>query len=166
MGAGGCFGETSSVIVVTNEGTEVKKRVPDVRPGDQVRVADEGLANVLCVVRVARSPSKSLVAFPSGLTITAKHPVRISGKWMLPGEMRQEEVANPSGYVYNFVLDQCHIIMTDGVECVTWGHGIEDSVVTHPYYGTDEVISDLSALAGWDQGFVMVNSCIRDSSGQ
>jgi adenylate kinase len=163
---GGCFGETSSVIVVTNDGMEVKRRVPDLRPGDEVRVADAGLAKVRCVVRIARSPSKKLVALPGGLTITPKHPVRIAGKWMLPGEMRQEEVANPSGFVYNFVLDQCHILLVDGVECVTWGHGIEDSVVRHPYYGTDEVISDLSALTGWDQGFVMVNSCIRDSSGQ
>jgi len=56
---GGCFGETSSVIVVTNDGMEVKTRVSDVRPGDEVRVADEGLAKVRCVVRIAYLPARS-----------------------------------------------------------------------------------------------------------
>jgi hypothetical protein len=165
---GGCFGETSSVIVVTPNGTEVKTHLPDIRPGDEVRVADDGIAKVRCVVRIAR-PSKKLVAFPGGLTITPRHPVRMAGKWVLPGEMwnpSQHGVANPSGLVYNFVLDRCHVLLIDGVECVTWGHGIEDDVVRHPYYGTSEVITDLSRLPGWDQGFVMVSSCIRDSSGQ
>lgn len=152
-------------MVVTPDGANAKTCVTDVKAGDEVQVAD-GTARVRCVVRIARSPSKNLVAFPGGLAITAKHPVRISGKWMLPGEMRQDQVPNPSGFVYNFVLDRSHIVVVDGVECVTWGHGIEDEVVKHPYYGTDEVISDLARLPGWDQGFVTVNGCVRDSSGQ
>lgn len=166
---GGCFGETSSVMVVSPDGPAAKTCVTDVKVGDEVRVAD-GTARIRCVVRIARSPSKNLVAFPGGLAITAKHPVRISGKWMLPGFFRNHqgayEVPNPSGFVYNFVLDRSHIVVVDGVECVTWGHGVEDEVVKHPYYGTDEVISDLARLPGWDQGFVTVDGCVRDSSGQ
>lgn len=163
---GGCFGENSSVIVVCPDGTDVETRVSDVQAGDKVRVADDGTARVRCVVQILRSAQKNLVAFPGGLTITPKHPVRVAGKWLLPGQMRQEQVPNPSGFVYNFVLDRCHVVLVSGMECVTWGHGIEDDVVRHSYYGTDDVINDLSKLTGWDRGFVEVSGCLRDSSGQ
>jgi len=163
---GGCFGETSSVTVVCPDGTEVKTRVSDVQAGDKVRVAGNETAEVRCVVRIVRSSNKTLAAFPGGLTITARHPVRIAGRWMLPSQICEEQVPNPSGFVYNFVLERCHIVLVDGVECVTWGHGIDEDVVSHSYYGTDEVISDLSKLPGWDQGFVTVSGCLRDASGQ
>lgn len=162
---GGCFGETSTVMIATPCGQSLETRVPDVKMGDEIHVAD-GTARVRCVVRIARPSSKGLVAFPGGLTITAKHPVRISGQWMLPGEMYHQRVPSASDYVYNFVLDRSHIVVVNGVECVTWGHGFEDENVEHPYYGTEKVIEDLAKLPGWDQGFVTVTSCVRDSSGQ
>jgi len=131
-------------------------------------VAGNGTAEVRCVVRIARSSSKALLGFPGGLTITGKHPVRIAGRWVLPSQMCQdlEQVPNPSGFVYNFVLEQCHIVLVNGVECVTWGHGIDEDVVRHSYYGTNDVISDISKLPGWDEGFVTVGGCLRDASGQ
>jgi hypothetical protein len=46
------------------------------------------------------------------------------------------KVANPSGFVYNFVLDKSHIVLVDGVECVTWGHELTEEGVQHAYYGT------------------------------
>jgi hypothetical protein len=162
---GGCFGETSTVMIARPCGQSLEMRVSDVKMGDEIHVAD-GTARVRCVVRIARPSSKSLVAFPGGLTITAKHPVRISGRWMLPGEMYQQRIPNTSDFVYNFVLDRSHIVVVNGVECVTWGHGLEDEKVEHSYYGTDRVIEDLARLPGWDQGFVTVTSCVRDSSGQ
>jgi Mg-chelatase subunit ChlD len=162
---GGCFGETSTVMVVSPQGQSIETRVSDVKMGDAVSVAD-GTARVRCVVRIARSPSKNLVALPGGLTITAKHPVRIAGKWLLPGDIADEQISNPSGFVHNFVLDRTHILLVNGVECVTWCHGIEDEIVDHPYYGTDKVIEDLARLPGWNQGFVTVMSSVRDSSGQ
>eukprot|EP00746_Dinoflagellata_sp_MGD_P165323 gnl/MRDRNA2_/MRDRNA2_94526_c0_seq1.p1 gnl/MRDRNA2_/MRDRNA2_94526_c0~~gnl/MRDRNA2_/MRDRNA2_94526_c0_seq1.p1 ORF type:complete len:1049 (+),score=177.51 gnl/MRDRNA2_/MRDRNA2_94526_c0_seq1:88-3234(+) len=162
---GGCFGETSTVMIASPDGQSLETRVSHVKMGDEIQVAD-GTARVRCVVRIARPSSKSLVAFPGGLSITAKHPVRIEGKWMLPGEMHQQRIPNTSDFVYNFVLDRSHIVVVNGVECVTWGHGFEDENVEHPYYGTDRVTEDLARLPGWDQGFVTVTSCVRDSLGQ
>ena len=41
--------------------------------------------------------------------------------------VRGEECA----FLYNFVLSRGHVVIVDGVECVTLAHGIQDEVVAH-----------------------------------
>jgi len=48
--------------------------------------------------------------------------------------------------VYNFALDQGHTVLVNNVECVTLGHGFQDDIVRHTYYGTQRVIEDLCRL--------------------
>ena len=48
--------------------------------------------------------------------------------------------------VYNFALDQGHTVLVNNVECVTLGHGFQDDIVRHSYYGTQRVIEDLRRL--------------------
>ena len=67
--------------------------------------------------------------------------------------------------MYNVVLDRCHVLLVDGVECVTLGHGLEGGVVGHPYYGTSRVLRDLAVLPGWEDGFVRVAGSMRDVAG-
>jgi hypothetical protein len=149
---GGCFGQNSSVVVVTADG-DVSTRVTAVSAGDEVRVA-EGTARVVCVVQSVH-PSNDLVRM-GDLEITAKHPIRVDGKWTLPvGEAA-------TGTVTNFVLDRCHVLMVNGVECVTLGHGLTEPGVAHPYYG-GLILRDLAELPGWTNGFVEVEFCVRDS---
>lgn len=155
-GGGGCFGETSTVLVGAGR---VRKAVKDVRKGDQIVVAD-GFATVLCVAKIARSASKSLLKFPGGLTITKRHPVRINGEWTQPCKVTSVETSNTSGFVYNFVLDRCHIPLINGVECVTWGHGLTAEGVKHSYYGKD-ILRDLAAMEGYSTGFVTINQGYR-----
>mmetsp|Transcript_64913 Transcript_64913/g.131853 ORF Transcript_64913/g.131853 Transcript_64913/m.131853 type:complete len:100 (-) Transcript_64913:68-367(-) len=54
--------------------------------------------------------------------------------------------------VYNIVLDRGHVVTVDGVEAVTLGHGLQDDIVRHPYFGTHAVVDDLRALPGWHRG--------------
>jgi len=158
-GGGGCFGPTSSVIVVDPDGEQIKKVLTQVRAGDSVLVSD-GIAHVRCVIRIDR-PGKELIYFRNGLSITHHHPVCINGEWRLPLGLGTSH-ANPSGLVYNFILDRSHVLLVDRVACATWGHGIEGDVVGHPYFGTDWVVNDVTAMAGWEEGFVSVKGCIRD----
>ena len=37
---------------------------------------------------------------------------------------------------------------------VTLGHGFQEPVAQHPFYGTSAVVEDLAAFPGWDQGYV------------
>lgn len=143
----------------------MQTHVTDVRAGDQVRVAD-GIAQVKCVVRIARPLMKKLVALPGGLMITPHHPVRINGDWQLPRELATRMVDNHSGCVYNFILDRCHILLVNGIECVTWNHGIPGTVVGHPFFGTSRVLHDLEAMSGWEQGFIRVEGCFRNEHGE
>lgn len=118
--SGGCFGETSTVQVGA---AKVPTSVKNVRKGDKIVVAD-GFATVICVAKIARSASKSLLRFPGGLTITPRHPIRVNGEWTQPCKLTSDETSNESGFVYNFVLDRSHVPLINGIECVTWGHGL------------------------------------------
>ena len=48
--------------------------------------------------------------------------------------------------VFNFALDQGHTVLVNDVECVTLGHGFQDDIVRHAYYGSQRVIEDLHKL--------------------
>ena len=48
--------------------------------------------------------------------------------------------------VFNFALDQGHTVLVNNIECVTLGHGFQDDIVRHSYYGSERVIEDLRKL--------------------
>ncbi|CAE8597663.1 unnamed protein product [Polarella glacialis] len=177
---GGCFGPSSTVCVVSRSLRQLQgtgplveallglagSRLPvsEVRAGDVLRVAD-GIARVRCVARIHRDPAQLLVTLPEGLTITRQHPVRIDGVWMRPCNVPGRcYVPTASGMVYNFVLDRCHVLVVDGVECATWGHGLQGNVIGHPFFGTDRVVHGLSSLEGWEDGRVTITGSIRDDN--
>jgi hypothetical protein len=56
--------------------------------------------------------------------------------------------------VYNVVLVANHILLVSGVECITWGHDLQDPAVKDEYFGTQKIVRDLAALPGYDRGFV------------
>jgi len=134
----------------------VPTRVRDLHAGDEVKVA-AGTARVVCVVR-STHPSNDLVRM-GDLVITPRHPIRVDGTWTLP-------VGEPAAgsTVYNFVLDRCHVLMVNGVECVTLGHGLTEPGVAHQYYGS-LILGDLAKLPGWSAGLVNVEFCLRDIDG-
>ena len=61
---------------------QMETTVADLREGDEV-VVTEGTAIVKIAVRKLRSGS--LLRLPGDLMITSNHPVRIRGKWCMPG---------------------------------------------------------------------------------
>lgn len=77
-------------------------------------------------IAVRRLRSGSLLKLPGDLLITNNHPVRISGEWSMPGKMDIAELVllEEPVYIYNFVLESCHVLMVNGYECVTLGHNL------------------------------------------
>jgi len=99
--------------------------------------------------------------FPEGLRITPYHPVRSNGLWMFPQDLHPVYEA-PCSYVYNLVVEDEHIVLVNGVECVTLGHGFTDSaVIQHDYLGTHKVVDDLRRCEGWASGRVFVERMVR-----
>jgi len=58
--------------------------------------------------------------------------------------------------------------MINGVECSGLAHGFTDNkIITHAYFGTQEIIEDLKKLRGWSQGFIAFepDCVVRGSDG-
>ena len=90
---------------------------------------------------------------PGGLLITPYHPVRIDGKWHFPCDLKKPQHRVCSA-VYSFVLSAGHVMVINGTECVSMGHGFNEDVVRHPYFGSAAIIADLARLPGWNAGCV------------
>merc|ERR1712094_144126 len=115
------------------------------RPGaDRWGTVDTG---AMCC-QVGIPPALKLVPLGDGLTITARHPVRIGGVWKRPHELQEPSVEH-CGCVYNLVLEGNRVLLVNGIECVTFGHGITEGVAAHSYYVTQRVVEDLASLPGW-----------------
>ena len=101
-----------------------------------------------------------MVLLPGGLQITPSHPVRIDGEWLRPRDLPSGRlVSMPDGFVNNFVLDTpASIVLVNGIECVTLGHGLQAQPVRHRFYGSHAAIAALERIDGWDHGLVTVRT--------
>ena len=146
---GGCFGGNSKVHVKGNK----IKLVSKIEKGD---ILSNG-AKVECVIKIIVSSGQTEMVYINGLSITKWHPIIIDGVWVFPGE-RKNAYLKEIDTIYNFVLDSKHIITINDIECCTLGHNFTDnSVITHPYYGTNKIIDDLSLMDGWKEGKITIN---------
>jgi hypothetical protein len=147
---GGCIFENCKIKM--NLGC---KSIRKVRKNDVV----DGGAKVLCVLKTRFNGPLVRIG---KLVITPYHPILFNDKWIFPKDLiekRCKDVAIMSRenlIVYNLVLDTSHIINVEGIPCITLGHGFNDSVLKHSYYGTDKVIKDISNFKGWNEGFISI----------
>ena len=84
--------------------------------------------------------------------------------WILPKDLETTADRNSrvkSSVVFNLVLESTHVVVVDGIECITWGHNFKGNVVEHEFYGSRNVVDALSRLPGFDQGYVLIT---RDSN--
>lgn len=179
---GGCFSGASTVAVVDPAASTTATITPlaEVKAGMLVQVANTDgassnamAAKVVCVVKIARDSHKPLCFLPeSGLEITGKHPVRIQGVWQQPSKIPGATTipTGVAGCVYNVVLDSNHVLLVNGVECITWGHNFtatdsgDNKAVAHPYYGSQQVVKDLAKMSGWESGLVNVDGCFKEAA--
>ena len=156
--SGPCF--SGECLVSMHDGTT--KLVREIRKGHVVR----GGASVVCVVLtdVGRNVDMTRVG---KLLVTAWHPIRgARGEWAFPCTVAGAEVVEGAcDAVYNFVLDRGHEVTIAETVCVTLGHGFEDAVVSHPYFGTPRVVEDLEKASGWSDGLVRLVGTIRNERG-
>lgn len=156
MRGGGCFAPEAQVQLVGTDGALRPARVCDVRMGD-VLLADGGRpVAVRCVVLTECAGGRALLTrLPNGTELTEWHPLRdAAGRWRFP-HMLGTQVVRRLTHVYNFVLaERRAAVLVGGVPCAALGHGLDEPVVAHPYWGTDAVLRDLASRPGWDEGCV------------
>ncbi|KAJ3085923.1 hypothetical protein HK102_013684, partial [Quaeritorhiza haematococci] len=129
-----------------------KKKVKDLRKGDRVRTGSPLLpyhkptssssqssskceAEIVCVIKTPCSTGfADLVSLPSGLFVTPWHPIRLSSPspstspWCFPHTI-SAPTRHPCPAVYTFILSHTHVLIINGVECVTLGHGVTSADV-------------------------------------
>jgi hypothetical protein len=157
--SGPCFTGDSEVLL-SNNGV---KLIEEVRQGDFVKTPS-GTAVVICVTKTFCANNQTiLVNMKNGLRVTPYHPIRYNNEWQFPAKLLEDgnnsiDMSNQEcNIVYNFVLNKDHIMIINGYECCTLGHGItENDVIQHDYYGTDAVVRDLQNSSSWNDGYVNI----------
>lgn len=137
------------------------KKIKDIEKDD---VLSNG-ATIVCKIVYKSDCEIELVKYQN-LTITPYHPIIVNNKWTFPKDVSSDNY-DYKNIVYNFVLDSHHIMVVDGIECVTLGHNFSGDVIEHPYFGTNKVIDDLKQHKGWSDGVVEYYNVhfARDSDG-
>ena len=164
--SGGCY--TGDSLITMNNG--MQKRVNEIKKGDKVltfnnsfnllrqRYENSCEATVICVVKTVYNKGINLVHLNGGLKITSWHPIYMGNKWIFP-IMAQKPIATEVREAYTLLLDKYHIVIVNDVSCICLGHNFKtDSILNHPYFGTDNIINDLKKLDNWDNGKVTIES--------
>jgi hypothetical protein len=155
-----CFAGSS--LILTADGKHI--RVDQVKKGTQLLLPNGKIAVIQCVVKTkCKENRSSLVELGGGLLITPYHPIKIIDKkgrseWAFPCTIEEIKLVE-CDFIYSFVLDIGHIVLINGIECVTLGHSFNDnSVIKHSYFGSQRIIEDLKQLNGWSNGLIQLES--------
>lgn len=172
-----CWVEGSAITLA--DGTSIL--VQNIKAGMKVTSYDpvacrEAAADVIYVIR--QDCHNGIVqAVPLGIRgmacMTPNHPVLDMDRSPYPGYSWPCNYYTPedynSKYVYNFILDRHHHIISDGVVCVTMGHGMTEAkviqlgyggadVVPHTYFGDmGRVMSDCMKIGVDADGYITVD---------
>lgn len=153
--AGGC-------LVRMADGSE--RQVRHVRKGDLVVVPGAASpAAVLCVLKTVTDGGFTPLVCLGDLVVTPYHPLRVAGAWAFPCSLAPVALGECEA-VYSFVLASGHVMSISGYECVSLGHSFTAEVVAHPYFGSQRIVRDLAAMAGWGKGLVELRTgcLVRD----
>jgi hypothetical protein len=154
---GGCF--DGDAMVALKVGT---KRARDLTKGDILK--DGGV--VECVLETWLNRPTAAVTLNSVL-FTPFHPVEIEGQWIFPKEIGAIVNVRLDSW-FNLVLRGDKVVELNGIRAITLGHGREEGVLKHPYFGTDIVVNALKKYPGWLNGKIRIPSpskCQRDADG-
>jgi len=162
----GCFHENSKISMYNG----TLKRCKELKKGDKVLTSNKSFASVICVIKMKCHNGKcDMIKFGEVLKITPYHPIKyVENEWVFPidlGNICEYECE----YIYNYILDTSHTVLINNIECVTFGHELNDNeVVKHEYYGTEKVINDLIKMKGFEEGIIIfdTNCIIRNYKGK
>lgn len=155
----GCFVQGSSIFV-----QDSMVKVENIKK-DMFVCTPNGFAKVVCVVKMKFSGMVS--TYKDGTQLTPYHPVFLNNQWSFPSEhpdFTQTYISDT--YVYNYILENGHIVKFPNFNAATFNHGITGNVIGHEYFGTNLVQNDLMKHSGWLEGFIQLESFryIRDEN--
>ena len=150
--SGPCF--TGDCLVKMGDGSD--KPVCELKKGDVV----QGGHKVQALLVTPVNKEVEMAVFTKGLKITPWHPMILKDddEWVFPADVHKITNIHVDNY-YNLVLETGHIVELNTHQVVTLGHGFKtNSVINHPYFGTQAVIDDLKKHLGWESGILNMDS--------
>jgi hypothetical protein len=154
---GGCFDGNAIAALQNGE-----KRVRDLRKGDVLK--DGGV--VECVVEtLLRGPTAAVIV--NGVAFTPYHPIEIAGEWVFPRDIGEIVGIRIESW-FNLVVRGDKVVEINGIRAITLGHGREEGVLKHPYFGTEAVVQALRRYEGYNSGRLQIlhpEKCERNSDG-
>lgn len=156
-----CFDSNCLITMADGNKKKLNKLVKDDIIMSVDRNNNSTSAKVVCVLEtIITKGILEMVDLNSGLYITPWHPIKDNGKWKFPIDIK-EPIIRSCNSIISLVLDSNHIAFINDVECITLGHGFNDDILYHKYYGTNLVIDDLKKNIGWELGHIVVkDNCI------
>ena len=154
MRGGGCWTSESTLTVMRSNKT-LAVRSADLQANDWVQTKDDIFAPIRCIVKIPCFRHISLVTL-GHLQVTEHHPVFWEGAWRYPSDISSVE-STYCEYLYDLVLWTCHMPLVENIPCISLGHGLDCDILAHTYYGTQNVIDDLSCRNGWKEGIVQLH---------
>ena len=153
---GGCFDSKCKIRMANG----CEKLLSDLKQNDCIQSIDRDgnitTANVVCILEMKiKTGIREFVDLPGGLYITPWHPVKYNGEWVFPANIK-DPIIRSTRSIITLVLDKHHVGFINGYQCIMLGHGFTDSILEHPYYGTELVINDLKENYGWYTGKVVM----------
>ena len=160
----GCWTGDSKILM----GNGLYRNASEVKPGDSIvsfKDHNDPRSRTLTkvktvVVTTQENPLVKLVTLPGGAKLTAWHPfMNINDQWSFPVEQYRSNVSTYNcSKLYNLVLEDYHVVVVNGMPCITLGHGYTDGILAHPYFGTDAIIRDLEKCPDYHKGIVSLNT--------
>ena len=160
----GCWTGDSKILM----GDGLYRNASEVKPGDSIvsfKDHNDPRSRTLTkvktvVVTTQENPLVKLVTLPGGAKLTAWHPfMNINDQWSFPVEQYRSNVSTYNcSKLYNLVLEDYHVVVVNGMPCITLGHGYTDGILAHPYFGTDAIIRDLEKCPDYHKGIVSLNT--------
>lgn len=146
--SGGCFRANSKFLRYDDSIDEDSNFSPvieakDILPG-MFLMTNKGPQTVEIVVKTFHIGNMYIV--DESVCLTGYHPYRINGVSKFPAEQNLQ-VFQEDDYVYDVIMSgRGNLITTSGVEVATLGHGEQDPIFKHKFFGTEEVVDALKSL--------------------
>jgi hypothetical protein len=159
---GGCCAEGSLVLLSDGK----FKKVEELEKGDEIFTYDSEnkmhfeKSTIECVVKTECYCGKALLSTIDTLKITPYHPIihykAFQQEWKFPISFSKPSIVDCNS-MYTFVVKNRKSMIIDGFIFSTLNHGLNGDVISHKYFGTENVINDLKKINTYEHGHVLLN---------
>lgn len=150
---GGCFDINSRINMADGS----IKTMKDLKMNDLVMTltynGDYSMSKVLCVIETIITNKTKKMCKIGDLYITPWHPILYNEKWVYPENIINAELVKCESMA-TLVLENDDIVVVNDIPCITLGHNYTCDVLSHPFYGSYDVIKFLKQQEGWSSGHI------------